>query len=158
MRFPPWVSIVALLVCSAPGHAESVYKLKDSSGATVYSDRPNLPGTTQEGTVDVPPGPSAEQQQAARQNVRQMESKSDELRQSRLERAQQGQQAQDRNTAADEIIESSGVGVVDGRRRRDPKTRIPLESPDGGEHPIYTPRNERPVPVVPRPRPSPGHR
>ena len=155
MRFLPWVSMAALLASSTAGHAQSVYKLEDASGATVYSDRPNLPGTTKQGTVNLTPGPSEEQQQAARQNVQQMENKSEEMRESRLNRERKNNQGQARDNAGVGVIESSTVDSVYGRRRLDPKTRIPVESPDGGEHPVYTPIDERPVHVAPHPRPRP---
>jgi len=157
MKFRWLISIAALLAFTAASQAESVYKLKDSSGATVYSDRPNLPGTTKEGTVKVGPGPSAEQQQAAEQNVQQMENKSDEMRRSRMEREQKSARGQDRNTTAVDEIDATGVGVVDGRRR-DPKARIPVESRDGGEHAIYEPGKGPPVHIAPHPSPRAGRR
>jgi len=150
------ILIVLLLAYAAMGHAESVYKLKDESGATVYSDRPDLQGTTNAGTVKLTPGPSVEEQQAAEQKVERMETKSEEMRQSRMEKEQQRNAEQGKNTAAVEETEASGVGVVDTRRLRDPKTRIPVESPDGGEHPIYEPGKGRPVHIAPRPRAGAG--
>jgi len=149
---------VTLLLSTAPAHAESVYKLKDSTGATVYSDRPDLPGTTHDSTVKLDPGPSAEQQQAAEQQIQQMESKSNEMRETRLDREQTRVESQENNKAAVEEIESSGIDGVDRRRWRDPKARIPMESPDGGEHPIYEPREGRPVHVTPHPGARAGRR
>ena len=146
------ILIVLLPAYSALGHAESVYRLKDESGATVYSDRPDLQGTTNAGTVELNPGPSAEEQQAAEQKVERMEKKSEEMRQSRMEKEQQRNAEQDKNAAAVEEMGASGVRTVDGRRLRDPKARIPVESPDGGEHPIYEPGTGRPVHIAPRPR------
>jgi len=146
------ILIVVLLAYTAVGHSESVYKLKDESGATVYSDRPDLQGTTNAGTVKLTPGPSAEEQQAAEQKVQRMNSKSEEMRQSRMDKEQQRNAEQDKNTAAVEEMEASGVGTVDDRRLRDPKTRIPVESPDGLGHPIYEPGKGRPVHIAPRPR------
>jgi TolA-binding protein len=145
MKYVSLALAVTLLGLTATGHAESIYKLQDESGATVYSDRPNLQGTTKSGTVEITPGPSAEEQQAAQQRVQQMEAKSDEMRQSRMNNTEQK-----RNDTTIEEIESSGVGVVDDHRRPDPKARIPVETPNDGEHPIYSPGKERPA-VAPNP-------
>ena len=149
------VSNLAMLVFVTTGHAETVYKLKDESGATVYSDRPNLQGTTNAGTVDLPPGPSAEEQQAAVQRVRHMQSKSEEMRQIREDKEQERNAEQDKTTPVVQI-EASGSSTVDDRRL-DPKTRIPVETPGGGEHPIYEPGKGPPVHVAPRPRPRSGN-
>jgi len=149
MKFSWLLMTVTLLLTTAPAYTQSVYKLKDSTGATVYSDRPDLPGTTNDGTVNLTPGPSVEQQQAAEQHVQQMETKSNEMRENRLDRERTRGETQEKSAVTVEEIESSGVGVVDRRRWRDPKARIPNESPDGGEHPIYEPREGRPVHATP---------
>ena len=156
MKNSALILITALFALAATGHTESVYKLKDESGGTVYSDRPDLQGTSNVGTVKLAPGPSAEQQEAAKQKVQQMEQSSEEMRQSRIDNEQQRKLEQKKDTAAVEEIESSGVGVDDDYRRRDPKARIPMESPDGGEHPIYEPNKGRPVHIAPRPMPRVG--
>ena len=145
--------IAALFALVSTGHTESVYKFKDASGATVYSDRPELEGTTKIGTVKLDPGPSDEEQQAAQQKVQRMKESSEEMRQSRIDNEQQRKVEQNKSTTVVEEIESSGVDVVDGYLRRDPKARIPVESPDGEEHPVYEPREGRPVHIAPRPRP-----
>jgi TolA-binding protein len=150
------ILITALFALTATGHTESVYKLKDESGGTVYSDRPELQGTTNVDTVKLAPGPSAEEQQAAKQKVQRMEKSSEEMRQSRINNEQQRKLEQNKETATVEKIESSGVCVDDDYRRRDPKARIPMESPDGEEHPVYEPGKERPVHIAPRPRPRAG--
>jgi TolA-binding protein len=157
MRLLSLISLAALLAFATPAQTESVYKLKDASGATVYSDKPDLPGTTSDGKVKLAPGPSAEQQQEAEQKVQQMERHSDEMRQSRLDKEQQRNEDQNRDRTAVKEVESSGVGVVD-QRRRDPKARIPLESRDGGEHPIYELGKGPPVRPVPLPAARPGRR
>ncbi len=156
LRYIPLVLFISLATHTSAGHADSVYKLKDASGATVYSDRPDLKGTTNAGTVNLDPGPSDEAQQAARQNVQRMQTQSEELRQSRMGRERQRGTEQDRSPASVEEMESTGVGTVEHRRLRDPKTRIPVESPGDGEHPIYEPREGRPVHIAPRPRPRAG--
>ena len=156
MRYIPLVLFISLAIYIAAGHADSVYKLKDASGATVYSDRPDLKGTTDARTVNLDPGPSDEAQQAARQNVQRMQTQSEELRQSRMGRERQRGTEQDKNPASVEEMEATGVGTVEHRRPRDPKTRIPVESPGDGEHPIYEPREGRPVHIAPRPRPRAG--
>lgn len=154
-----WLTtMAALLLATTAGHTESVYKLKDSTGATVYSDRPNLPGTKNDGTVKLAPGPSIEQQQAAEQKVQQMQTKSDEMKANRLDRERTRSETQEKTAVTVEEIESSGVDVVDRRRWRDPKARVPMESPDGGEHPIYEPREGRPVHAAPHPRARAGSR
>ena len=145
-----WLAAATFATLAATGQAESVYKLKDASGATVYSDRPNLPGTTQAGTVELAPGPSAEQQQAADERMRQMGSDADRLRQSRLDREHERQTETTRSSGTVEEVESSAVGLADRRRWRDPKRRIPVESPQGGEHPIYEPGRGPPVHAIPR--------
>lgn len=66
MKNSSLILIAALFALTATGHTESVYKLKDESGGTVYSDRPELQGTTNVDTVKLAPGPSAEEQQAAK--------------------------------------------------------------------------------------------
>ena len=150
------ILIFALWAFASTGHTESVYKLKDESGATVYSDRPDLKGTTNTGSVELAPGPSVEEQQAAKQKVRQMETKAEQMRQSRMDEEQQRKAERDEASSAVEETEAIGVGTADDRRLRDPKTRIPVESRDGGEHPIYEPGKAPPVHVVPRPRPGAG--
>jgi TolA-binding protein len=152
------ITMAAWVLATTAGHTESVYKLKDSTGATVYSDRPNLPGTTNDGTVKLAPGPSIEQQQSAERQVQQMETKSNEMKANRLDRERARSQTQEKTAVTAEEIESSDVGVVDRRRWRDPKARVPAESPDGGEHPIYQPREGRPVHAAPRPRAPAGGR
>lgn len=156
MKSSSLIFMFAFLLPTATGHTETVYKLKDSSGATVYSDRPELQGTTNAGTVKLAPGPSSEEQKAAKQKVQKMEAKSEEMRRSRLDKEQQREEAQVKSNAVVEERESSGVGVVDDHLRRDPKARIPVESPGGGEHPIYEPREGRHVPITPRPSPRAG--
>ena len=151
MKNPRLILLSALVAFTATAHSESVYKLKDESGNTVYSDRPSLEGTTNLGTVELAPGPSDEERRAAREQAERMKMNSEKMRQSRIEAEQQRQK--DQRPATVEEIESSGGDVVDGYRRRDPKARIPIESPDGGEHPIYEPGKGRPVPIAPRPRP-----
>ena len=148
----PLVLFVSLAAYTVTGHTDTVYKLKDESGATVYSDRPNLQGTTNAEAVRLDPGPSVQEQQAAQQNLQRIQTKSEELRQSRVGREQRRDATQDRNTGPVEEMEASGVGTVDYRRRRAPKTRIPVESPGQEEHPIYQPREGRPVQIAPRPR------
>ena len=155
MKFQSLILLVALLALTATGHAESVYKLKDESGATVYSDRPDLKGTTQAGTVKLAPGPSAEDQQAAEQRVQRMQSESDAMQETRLNKEKQRDQAPEAGTAEVGELESSGVDAID-QRRHDPKERIPLESRDGGEHRIYQPNKGRPVHIAPRPSPRVG--
>ena len=150
------ISIFALLALASTGHTESVYKLKDESGATVYSDRPDLKGTTNTGTVELAPGPSVEEQQAAKQKARQMETKAEQMRQSRMDEERQRKAEQDKGSSVVEETEAVGVGTADDRRLRDPKTRIPVESRDGEEHPIYEPGKAPPVHITPIPRPRPS--
>lgn len=150
--------MILLFVLSASittGHAETVYKLKDDSGATVYSDRQDLQGTTEAATVKLAPGPSAEDQQAAEQRVQSMRKESDTMQKARLDKEKHRNKTQEMSNTDVREIESSGVGVID-QRPRDPKERIPSESRDGGEHPIYEPNKERPVHIAPRPRPRVG--
>lgn len=142
----------ALLALSATGHAESVYKLKDAAGETVYSDRPNLPGATDVDKVELPPGPTAEEQQAAKARVQQMGLESDEMQQSRMEKEKQRAIEAAKDTTDVGEIESVGQDVDDDRRRDNLKARIPTESPTGGEHPVYQSK----PPVHAMPRPSPG--
>ena len=158
MKFESFIGLAVMLAWGAAAQAESVYKLKDASGATVYSDRPNLPGTTNAGTVELAPGPSVEEQQAADRKVKQMGTEADRLRQSRMGRERDRNDEPNRNAETVDDIESSGVGVVERHPRLDPKRRIPNESPDGGEHPVYEPGNGRPVQVTPHPSPRAGRR
>lgn len=156
MKMFSLISIIALSAFTTTGQTESVYKLKDESGTTVYSDRPDLRGTTNTGTVELAPGPSAEQQRAAEQKVQRMETESEQMRQSRIDKEQQRNAEQDKGSSVVEDTEAIGVGTADDNRLRDPKTRIPVESRDGGEHPIYEPGKAPPVHVAPRPRPRAG--
>ena len=97
----------------------------------MYSDRPELEGTTNMGTVKLDPGPSDVEQQAAQQKVQRMKESSDDMRQFRIDNEQQRKVEENRSTTAVEEIESSGADVVEGYRRHDLKARIPVESPDG---------------------------
>jgi len=142
----------ALFALSATGHAESVYKLKDAAGETVYSDRPDLPGTTDLGKVELPPGPTAQEQQAAKERLQQMEQESDKMQQSRIEKEKQRAIEATKETKDVGEIESVGQDVDYDRRRDNLKARIPTESPTGGEHPVYQSR----PPVHTMPRPSRG--
>jgi len=154
VKFLSLTLLIALLTLTATGQTETVYKLKDESGATVYSDRQNLQGTTEAGTIQLAPEPSAEDRQAAEQRAQSMQRKSDEMQETRLSKEKQRNEEREQGTSGLEEIESSGVEVVDPRRR-DPKARIPLESRDGGEHPVYQP-NKRPIHIAPRPTPRLG--
>ena len=142
----------ALFALCTAGHAESVYKLKDAAGETVYSDRPDLPGTTDLGKVELPPGPTAAEQQAAKERLQHMEQESDEMQQSRMEKEKQRAIEATKETKDVGNIESVGQDVDYDRRRDNLKVRIPTESPTGGEHPVYQSR----PPAHAMPRPSPG--
>lgn len=141
--------LLGLSVAWGIASAETVYKY-DGPDGTTYSDRPQPDATSPAETVQLPTGPSAEEQRAAEQRVQRMQDASAEMEESRLatQQAREQQEAVNASTAA----EPQAAGSTTTGYPRDPKTRIPIESPDGGEHPIYTP-GQRPgdLPSVPRP-------
>jgi hypothetical protein len=139
-------------------HAESVYKYDGADGATTYSDRPEAGVAAEVEKVQLPAGPSQADQRAAEQRVQQMQESSAEMEQSRLanQEARERQKTIEGSTASEEPV--GGWSTVDPRR--DPKARIPLESPTGGEHPIYQPGigpgNAPGIPRGPVARPARG--
>lgn len=148
-----------LVLCAALGatHADTVYKYDGPEGTT-YSDRPEPDAATPGEKVQLPAGPSEAEQRAAKQRVQEMQETSAEMEESRraAQQARERQEAQKPPDTTEEPVGGSSTVLP----RRDPKTRIPIESPDGGEHPIYDP-NKRPVgpPGIPRPpiaRPAQG--
>jgi hypothetical protein len=154
MRYTAAIILLSLSAFSITAHSDTVYKLKDESGATVYSDRPALQGTTNAGTVDLPSGPSESDQQAAQQRVKGMQQKSDAMEKSRVEKENERKQEARNETAI--VSETATTGWNADNRPIDPKTRIPLESPGGGEHPVYQPREGQPVHNAPRSGPRGG--
>lgn len=149
--------LLALSAIWGAAHAETVYKY-DGPDGTTYSDRPEQDAASPAEKVQLPAGPSEAEQRAAKQRVQQMQETSAEMEESR----RASQQARERQQAekAPDATEGQIGGSTTVDHRRDPKTRIPVESPDGGEHPIYD-SNKRPGsnPGVPRPpvaRPARG--
>jgi hypothetical protein len=132
------IAIPFLVMAWVTGHAETVYKYQNPDGTMSYSDRPEQDVTSTVEKVQLPAGPSDAEQRAANERLEQMQQSSAAMEQSRLA----NEEALKRQNAVEDAIDPGGeaVGsstVVD--RRFDPKRRIPVESPSGGEHPIYSP-------------------
>lgn len=150
-----FLTFCATLSMAAFAFAEPIYKHIDETGATVYSDRPAVPANTEATKIQLPPGPSQEEQQSAVQRMEDMQQQSESMRSERLAKEQERSQAQ--NAENEKDSQTSSWTSTSDPRRRDPKQLIPTESPTGGEHRIYTPgQGSPPVHGIPRPTPRRG--
>ena len=132
------IAIPLLVMVWVTAHAETVYKYENPDGTTSYSDRPEQGVTSTVEKVQLPPGPSDAEQRAANQRLERMEQSSAAMEQSR----RANEEARKRQNALEDAIDpdaEAGGGSSTVDRRLDPKRRIPIESPTGGEHPIYSP-------------------
>jgi hypothetical protein len=152
-----WLALIAMAAAAVASASDTAYKYQDESGATVYSDQPGADGAEK---VRIESAPSADARAEAEQRVRRMEETSQELESARkAQQARRAEQEAERREPSPISAEPADDPVtVTGGIRRDPKRRIPVESPSGGEHPIYQPRpgfNRPPSnPALP-PRPTP---
>lgn len=144
--------ILLLALPFAQGVAEQpVYKSIDESGQVIYSTAP--PETAVESRpVEIPPGPTEEQKRAAESLAEKTKRKAESL-----ERERAVEKEREKVTPSpppiEEPVEARGpVEIVRVPAR--PHKRRPIESPDGGDHPVYDP-GKRPIkPRPPRPQPK----
>jgi TolA-binding protein len=154
-----WSAALTLLLLSGGVCSQSVYKSVDESGNVIFSDTPPERAVITQ-SVEVPPGPSEESIEQAREEVEEISKRADELEERRLQK-EQARRADERErqqqTRTEPPAQSGeddaspywypaypGYPTYPGRPHR---PYPPQHS--GGDHPAYTPWR-------PGPRP-PGH-
>ena len=111
--------------------------------------------------VDIAPGPSAEEVNAAEQRAEQMQQETQAIDSSR----KAAQPSNAGSTGSPDVVttsETSGNTYYNNDRRPNPLTRVPIESSSGGDHKIYSPNKGigGPPSAQPHPisRPQPARR
>ena len=131
---------------------QQVFKSIDESGNVTYSSTPPQ-NAVKAKPVEIEPGPTEERVRAAQQRAEEMKQQAQSI-----ERSQKPAQpeAADSSESPEDVEQIDRLGVTGYDRRPDPRTRVPIESPTEGDHPIYT--NPRPPTIQPVPRPRPAAR
>jgi len=145
-----------LIITPLAVHADTIRKFEDESGTTVYSDRQQLPGAKEVGTVKLPPGPSEAEQAAAKERVNRTRNTADEMEKSRLSAHKESTAKNNSPMSEMDQLEAGSTNL--DNNRSDPKQRIPVEMPAGGEHKIYQPIQGKSVHATPLPSPGGGGR
>lgn len=121
MKVTACCASAVLLFAGARGFAQEVYRTVDESGTVTYTDRPPA-SDAKSNLVDLPPGPSQERIEEARQRVEQEWQMSNELEQSR--RQLKEQRKTDRERRAQQAGRQ-GETALPGRAGRDPSALPP---------------------------------
>lgn len=148
------INIIGLLLLANVVMAQQVFKSVDESGRVTYSPSPPQ-DAVKANPVEIEPGPSTEQVNAAQQRAEQMKQQARAI--DRMRKPTEPGEADP--SGSPEAVDSSddGLGETGYNRRPVPLARVPIESPSEGDHPIYgTPEERSNRPVVTRPEPIDG--
>jgi hypothetical protein len=154
---------LTLSLLSGGVYSQSVYKSVDESGNVIFSDAPPESAVITE-AVDVPPGPSEESIEQAREEVKEVSKRADELEERRLQK-EQARRAEERERQQQTWIAPPAESREDNPSPywypaypaypSRPHRPYPPQYP-GSDHPAYTPGRPGPKPRPPgRPAPLP---
>ena len=135
--------LLLLTLLAGTAAAEQIYRSVDAEGNVTFSSTPPADAAAVE-AVSVPPGPSAEQQQEARERMQRQEATASEMGEARANRTQQQNEAGP--AAADEVVREVPVDNYYGYNYRRPSKERPVQLP---ERPVQLP--VRPVQPPARP-------
>ena len=113
----PWCLLLSGLLAAAPAAAETVFRHVDEQGNVSFSATPPPPGTALEvEAIEIAPGPTPEQREAAEQRARDL---MEETERRRLERAQPRAAMPAERAAAEQELQQALTELDEARVQRD---------------------------------------